>query len=370
MIKKRPDARATLPSLACVFLLLLTLKNSEIAANGIKKGILLFTNMLAPALLPFLVLSELLLALRADLLFTKYLSRPARFLFGLSPAGTSALFLGLLCGVPVGTVSAKAMLKNGKITGAEFNRLLLFANTPSTGFLIGLVGTALLGNKGAGVALFCITVLSSALTGIFLKMVYGDLPIVTQTRENGAEKRASLLCLTTAIRNGFSTLLGVAGFVLFFAAVTECVLSIPSLSPIVATVLCGLLELTAGTNTAVLLLSPEAAFLAIAFFAGFSGLSIAFQVLFIAENDSERPLSYLLAKMIQGGISSGLALLYLKLAAPTLKPATAGFSELSEHSLHLSPLLSVKVAFLFPVLILLLTRLARYRAVRFERTQK
>ena len=172
-MKKRLDARATLLPLLCVFLLLLTVKNSEIAANGIKKGILLFTNMLAPALFPFLVLSELFLALRADRLFTKCLARPARFLFGLSPAGTSALFLGLLCGVPIGTVSAGAMLKNGRISEAEFKRLLLFANTPSTGFLIGLVGTALFGCKSAGAALFLITVLAAAFTGILMKMIWG-----------------------------------------------------------------------------------------------------------------------------------------------------------------------------------------------------
>lgn len=369
-MKKRVGMRAILLPFFCVFLLLLTVKNSEIAANGIKKGILLFTNMLVPALFPFLVLSELFLALRADLLFTKYLARPSRFLFGLSPAGTSALFLGVLCGVPVGTVSAKAMLKAGRITSAEFNRLLLFANTPSTGFLIGLVGSALFGNRSAGVALFFITVLSAAFTGIFLKIIYGNLPVVSENIENGTGNRVSILSLTTAIRNGFRTLLGVAGFVLFFAAVTECVLAIKGLAPLVATLLCGLLELTAGTSTAVLLLSPEAAFLATAFFAGFSGLSIGFQVLSVADEASPRPLSYLLSKLLQGGISLGLAFLYLKITSPILKTAATGFLELSEGALRRSPLFTVKLALLVPLLLLLIPRLVRFRAVRFEKTEK
>lgn len=370
MSKKRFDARAALLPLLCIFLLLLTVKNSEIAANGIKKGILLVTNMLAPALFPFLVLSELILSLDAASFFSNYLARPARFLFGLSPAGTSVLVLGFLCGVPVGTVSATTMLHNGRISKAEFDRLLLFANTPSTGFLIGAVGTALFGNKGAGVVLFFITLAASILTGIFLKIKGGNLPIIPKIAENGVKKRLSFFALTTAVRNGFFTLLSVTGFVLFFAAITECILSLPHLPPLLATLLCGILELTAGTTTAAQLLSPEAAFLAIAFFAGFSGLSIGFQVLFIAEGAAPKPLSYLLAKLLQGGISLALTFLYLRLAAPTLKTAAPGFAELSRDALYISPLTSVSIAISLPLFFFLIVYLLNWRAVRFEKIQK
>lgn len=370
MLKKRFYVRAALLPLLCVFLLLLTVKNSEIAANGVKKGILLVTNMLAPALFPFLVLSELIVTLDAASLFSKYLARPARALFGLSPTGTSVLLLGFLCGVPVGAVSATTMLKNGKITKAEFDRLLLFANTPSTGFLIGAVGAALFESKGVGVALYFITLLSAILAGIFLKIKGGNLPVIEKADTGTCKKRLSLFSLITAIRNGFSTLLGVAGFVLFFAAITECVLSLPHLSPLFATLLCGVLELTAGTTTAVTLLTPEAAFLTIAFFAGFSGLSIAFQVLFIAEGTQPKPFSYLLARLAQGGLSLTLAFLYLKLATPKLKTAAQGFADFSKATLRISPLMTALIALSVPLLLFLLVRLLDWRAVRFEKIEK
>ncbi len=370
MPKKRLDARAALLSLLCVFLLLLTIKNSEIAANGIKKGILLVTNMLAPALFPFLVLSELILTLDAASFFSNYLARPARFLFGLSPAGTSVLLLGFLCGVPVGTVSATTMLKNGRISKDEFDRLLLFANTPSTGFLIGAVGAALFGNKGAGVVLYVITLISAVATGIFLKIKGGNLPIIAKNAESGVKKRLSLFALTTAVKNGFFTLLSITGLVLFFAAVTECVLSLPYLPKLPATILCGILELTAGTTTAASLLAPKTAFLATAFFAGFSGLSIAFQVLFIAEGAKPKPLSYLLAKLLQGGITLLLTLLYLILAAPALKTAAPGFAEYSRDTLCVSPITSVTIALSLPFSFFLIIYLLKWRAVRFEKIEK
>lgn len=367
MLKKRLDARAAFLPILCVFLLLLTIKNSEIAANGIKKGILLVTNMLAPALFPFLVLSELILAFDAASFFSNYLARPARFLFGLSPAGTSVLLLGCLCGVPVGAVSATTMLKNGRISKAEFDRLLLFANTPSTGFLIGAVGTSIFGSKGVGIALLVITLACAMLTGVFLKICFGNLPIIPKTTENGVKNKPSFLAFISAVQNAFFTLFRVTGFVLFFAAITECVLSIPHIPALVSTLFCGLLELTAGTATAAALLSPQAAFLAIAFFAGFSGLSIASQVLFIAESANPNPFSYLLARLLQGGLCLSLALLYLKLGAPTLKTAAQSFTELSKKALCISPLTSILIAVSLPLLFLLFICLRNWHAVRFEK---
>ncbi len=364
-MEKQSSRRGAAPALLGIFLLLLTVKNSEIAANGIKKGLSLAANMLIPALFPFLVLSELMLALGVGEFAAKLLARPARLLFGLTPCGTMALLLGWLCGVPVGTVSAMTLLKNGSISREEFDRLLLFGNTPSTGFLIGAVGTSLFGNKSAGVALFGMTLLTAVLTGIALKIIHGNLPIIAKKGGNGVKNSISAATLTAAVRHGFSTLLQVTGFVLFFSAITECILSLNALPPTVTVLLCGLLELTAGTGTAVALLTPEAAFLLCAFFAGFSGLSICLQIFSVADSARPRLLPYLLAKLTQGGLCLALALAYLKIAAPRLQTAAAGFAELGGSALRISPAISLPIALVSLLLLFLLPLVARMRVVTF-----
>ena len=77
-----------------IFLLLFTLKNAAYAANGIKKGLVLFGNMLLPSLLPFLVLSELFLASGTGAMLGRMLARPLKLFFGLTEKGATALLLG------------------------------------------------------------------------------------------------------------------------------------------------------------------------------------------------------------------------------------------------------------------------------------
>ena len=169
--------RTAVFSLLGVFLLLLLLANTQIAMDGVRKGLTLCTETLIPSLFPFLVLSELLIAAGAGAILGRFLSRPVGALFGLSAQGSVSLMLGTLCGFPVATTTAVAFFERGKISKKELERLVLFANNPSSGFLIGAVGKALFGSTAVGIALFCITLLSCALLGGVLGfLIYNHHP--------------------------------------------------------------------------------------------------------------------------------------------------------------------------------------------------
>ncbi len=373
MPKQRFDYRTALLAAFGAFVFLLTLKNAEIAANGIKKGLWLVTNTLIPSLFPFLVLSDLLLTSGVQELAVKFLARPARFCFGLTKNGTVALLLGWLCGVPVGAVSALTMLKNRRISVAEFERLLLFSGTPSTGFLIGAVGTSLFGNKEAGIVLFLITLLVSFATGVFLKLIGGNIEDTCAGTEAPIEKQPLSLRFTGAVRHGSATLLEVTAFVLFFSAVAECVTEVAStlaLPDLVATLFVGLLELTAGVSAAVLSLAPTPAFCLCAFFAGFSGLSICLQIFSITADAPSRLFPYLLTKLASGFLSAALAYLYLKLRAPVLKTATAGFAEQGGAHLRLPPVITLSFAFLLILFLFTLVGTAKLKLVTFTSSEK
>ncbi|MBQ9803049.1 MAG: hypothetical protein IJW51_08290 [Clostridia bacterium] len=327
-------------------------------------------NILFPSLLPFLILSELFVTLGAGRVLGRVIARPARALFGLTENGAAVLALGWLCGVPVGTVSAMTMLKNGDISREEFLRLLLFANTPSTGFLVGTVGGALFGNRTAGMVLFLCVLLAAALTGVALKLQGGNLP-PCGTMQHTPQRVSFFRALTSAIQKSVFTMMGVAGFVLFFSALSECVTVIATvrqLPPLLASLLCGALELTAGVSAVVSKHPPAVAFLLTAGFAGFAGLSICLQIFAVSADAQPRLCPYLTAKILQGAITLLLAALYLALAHPQLTVAQNGFAETVSTAGELHTY--TRHTMLALLALLALIPLCRRRAVTFYRIEK
>jgi len=355
-------------ALFLIFLLLLTLKNAEYAANGIKKGLVLFGTMLLPSLLPFLVLSELFLSSGSGVWLGRVLARPIRSLFGLTEQGASALLLGWLCGVPVGAVYAMNLLHRGAIDGKELGRLLLLANTPSTGFLVGAVGVALFGSREVGLVLLLATLTATVITGVIIKITKGDIiPVCGIWGANGEGKSTFSSALTKAVKSSAATLLTVCGFVLFFAAVSECIRAAAaalSLPPLAATLLTGLLELSAGVSAATAAHTPGTALVLCALFAGFSGLSIILQVFAVTDGCGIGLLPYLAVKALQGLLSAGIMLAYLFFRRPSLTCTELGSLELGA-ALYRIPLFTWQTLLAVLFALLLLPPLCRYRTVHF-----
>lgn len=315
---------------AAVFFLVLLFTHADLAMDGVRRGISLCTETLFPSLFPFLVLSELLVAMHAGELLSRLFSRPVSRLFGLSGNAAAALLLGAFCGLPTAMTGGMALYRKGEIGKRELQRLLLFANNPSSGFLIGAVGEALFGNRRAGVMLYAITLFSSLLIGVFLRVFCGsviakksDIPPYVM------RKSLSPADFTGSVTRGFSTLLQVSAFLLFFAAVIGCLSALPAfakLPPCFRALLAGGLEMTSGISLAASSLPPGAAYLLTAFLTGFAGLSVCLQLFSVTEGAELRLLPYLAAKCAHGLLNTGFAALYLFLRKPELSPAKSVFS--------------------------------------------
>ncbi len=312
--------RVLLPMLGCFFLLILLFHSSDAAMDGVRQGLSLCLETLIPSLFPFLVVSELMVRLGAGEVLGKLIGRPLRAVLGLSDAGTSSLLLGTLCGFPVGSTTAITLYNEGRIDKKELDRLTLFCNNPSSGFLISAVGIALFGSRAIGVAIFCITVLSALLTGMVLRIGFGKAES-GNIPANGVKKRVSATDFTQSVRNAFSSLATIVAFVLFFSCTAHCLrelLSPLGLSKVTESLLFGVLEMTAGIAHATATLAPPFAFRLVVFFASFSGISVALQLFCIGESVRLRLSAYLLTKCLQAGIALLLAEGYLRFFHPHL----------------------------------------------------
>ena len=319
MIRPLPRWRSCAFFLLGGFLLILLLKNSDLAMDGVRHGLSLCANTLFPSLFPFLVLSELLIRWHADEVLGRWFSRPVSALFGLSPGGATTLLLGALCGFPVGTTVAVSLVERGQMSRAELDRLMLFANNPSSGFLISAVGEALFGNRGAGVALLLITWLSAACVGVFLRLVCGSVRDTEEAHTAHQSATSSISDFTGSVTGAFAALLQVFSFVIFFSCVAGCLapmieaLSLPRAAGVL---LYGLLEMTSGISAAVTSLPPAAAFRAAAFFSSFAGLSVCLQLFSVAQRHTPRLAPYLAARVAQGALALAFAEIYLRVARP------------------------------------------------------
>jgi len=127
--------------LALFFLLLLFPK--EVKTGGLD-GLFLWYYSVVPILLPFLILSNIMIATDSLSLFLRPLSFLQKRFPGLHPILFYPVFLGLFCGFPMGAKTVADLMHSGKINLKQADLLLPFVNQASPMFLAGFVGIHIL----------------------------------------------------------------------------------------------------------------------------------------------------------------------------------------------------------------------------------
>ena len=111
--------------LTILFFFLILLFPKECVA-GASKGLVLWFDVVLPTLLPFFILSNLLLATRAVDLISRVTSPVFCRLFHVSNYGSFVVLTGFLCGYPMGSKLASDLLREQKISYQEAFYLLSF----------------------------------------------------------------------------------------------------------------------------------------------------------------------------------------------------------------------------------------------------
>ena len=100
------------------------------------EGVNLWFHTILPSLLPFLILTSLLLETGAARRISARAEVFFQTVFGLSPAGFYALFLGLFCGFPMGARITAQLYEAEEIDRNEACYLLTFCSSPSPCFSV------------------------------------------------------------------------------------------------------------------------------------------------------------------------------------------------------------------------------------------
>ena len=310
MSQKNAVSRYFFAPVAICFLFALLCKNPQIAVDYIKRGLSVCASSIIPSLFPFMVLSDLAVSTGAASLVAKYLGAPISRLLGVSRNGACPIILGVLCGFPVGAKSAISIFDRGVISKRECERLLVVCNIPSIGFVVNIVGGAVFQSAAVGWLLWLSALISSIVSGM-LRRLGGKIKKETpQASSEHLEKTSFASSFTRAVESSAHSTIVICAYVLFFSALLgaarEALASVGA-SDTTRILICGIIELTGGCVEASGIANVITRAALCAFFIGWSGISVHFQIFSICEGRGIKFKGYIASKLFQGALCSLIA---------------------------------------------------------------
>lgn len=296
--------------LVCGFCLLLTLYYSDYAIEYMGAGLLLCVRTVIPSLFPFMVISGLMVSVGLGEIVGRFCEGAVRRLFGVSGASACALFMGAVCGFPIGAKTIVALLDAGHISRREAERLMCFCNNPSSAFLISAVGVSLYSNRRAGVILYLTTLSSAMLLGIASRLIFGRACTDTPATRPHRPPVPGLDSFTGAVSDAASGMLNVCAYVVFFSAIMGCLgrlitqLGCPAA---LGALFYGMVELSGGVSAAAAIGPTPTGLCLTAFIIGWSGLSVHFQIMSLCRGRGLSFKGYFVAKLCHGTLNALMA---------------------------------------------------------------
>lgn len=216
---------------ACVCFLFLMMYFPALCLEGAKSGLLLWFETILPTLLPFLILSDFLVACG----FTHALTRLLAPLFQKIPILPASyvypLIAGYLFGFPMGSKAACDLYKNGEISDIQLKRLVCTTNNISPVFLISYVA-----GQCAAMPSFAPVLLACCYAPPLLYLLLAEHLSPSERRSDASDfitdKQAPRPQITfkivdACIMNGFETITKIGGYIILFSIFISLIGTLP-----------------------------------------------------------------------------------------------------------------------------------------------
>ena len=274
----------------CLCLLLFLLLHPAESLLAAREGLTLWLNVMLPTLLPFLILTGILLKtgnIRKLLNPATPLAKP---LLGLSPAGTYVLILGLLCGYPMGAKLAHDLYIDQQISRREGEYLLSFSCNASPAFILSYMAGDCLENRISSVRILILLLSADIVCMLFFRfLVYRGCTVspikpIRRKKETSGQDSTGVI-LDVSIMNGFETITRLGGYILMFSLIFACISYYWPFSPLTGTLLTAPIELTTGLHKiASADLSWKMKYYVSMILTAFGGFCVMFQTKSVLEN--------------------------------------------------------------------------------------
>lgn len=278
----------------------------EAASAGALRGLRVCGCALIPALLPYFVVSRLLIACTDLRALNLRAEKPMRRFFGVEGGCITALLTSFLGGYPAGAAAVVQLYERGVIGKQSAERALRFCNNSGPGFFLGVAGGMVLDSIPAGLALYGIHVLSALCAGILFASAEAPRAVVRTIKPQ--EPLTFPRAFSEAVSGSCEALLQISGLVIFFTALSSLLQqALPQLPA--QGLLTGLLELTSGITRCEG--DWNTRFLTCSFLLGWGGLCVHFQAFVLWGAAGLHVCGYWAEKLLHGLFSVLFAAAFL-----------------------------------------------------------
>ena len=278
------------------------LLNSSEISESIRLSFSICINNLFPSLIPFMILSNILIKYNFIEALNEIFGNIIKKTFGINKNCSFAVILSMFTGTPSNGKYLKDLYENKLIDNIDIQKSLNFCHFANPIFILSTIGHDFLNNKRIGLIILISHYLGSFIIGFFKKSkinkeIYINKNINNENRKNFINIFNNSINDTV---NNLILILGVITVCLVISTILNNIFNINNNFKFIY----GLLEITQGlkylslSNFNILVKSIISTFLI-----SFGGISIHIQVFSIIENKKIRYLPYLFSRIIHGILS-------------------------------------------------------------------
>lgn len=300
--------------LSILFLFIIMLLFPKPVFNGASKGLLLWFNVILPTLLPFIIISNLLIRTQAAAMIARVTGPIFCRIFHVSGYGSFAVLTGFLCGYPMGSKVTADLLNEGHISKEEGRYLLSFCNNTSPMFIVSYVIWQNMKDESLTVPALVILTLAPVICSFFFRRYYNVRSIAFENHQNhlGSATGSSSGIVDTCIMNGFETITKVGGYIMLFSIVIALAELLPVHQPLLSLVALSSLEITNGIAIICSMCTNSGfSFVLALALTSFGGWCSIAQTKCMIQGTGLPILPYIIEKLITAGVTSLLACAYI-----------------------------------------------------------
>ena len=275
--------------------------------TGASNGLLLWFQIILPTLLPFIILSNLLVYSHALDYISHFLGPVFCRLFHVSKPACHVILMGFLCGYPMGAKSINDLMTCNYISRTEAQYLLSFCNNASPMFMISFIVSSTFSDMTYTLGTLCILMMSPILCS-FLFRLYYKIPNIP-FEKNSSQKKSFIFdfsIMEKSIMNAFETITKIGGYIILFSILYLYFADSPInyISPI--------LEISTGIPAIMKGQIPfEISYILVLSLTSFGGICAIAQTGAMLKENKLSIFPYIIQKLITAMVTSLLAYVYI-----------------------------------------------------------
>lgn len=305
-----------------LFFFILMFSFPHAAYKGASSGLMLWFMNVLPTLLPFIIVSNMMISLNIAGRISRLLYPLLGRLFRVSPDGCYPILVGFLSGLPMGAKSTADLVEADRINQNEGDFLLSMCNNASPVFIMSYIATNQLKMPGMRLVLlliiYCSSVISATLFRIYRSYNIKSLRIAQLNEKTSGmyreyrSVRFSFDILDKSILNGFEVITKIGGYIILFSILAQIINEIGTGFGILKAAAMGILEITTGIDQICkLTVDNNIKIVLVSVLTSFGGLSGLAQTKSVLGKSRLSIKSYISAKLLSAFVAMLLSMIYV-----------------------------------------------------------